>query len=113
MPSTTLSRGNQLYDTGIVATITPPASIVATAATPGTYTIAGLLPLDMISVYPTSSITTYSMASAYVSAPNTLIIMFTSETGGTVSSAAAVTIQIEVVRLENSAGLAGIPTSFN
>lgn len=112
MPANTLARGNEAYDFVLGATITPPNSIVTTALTAGTYTIPGLQVLDQVTVGLTSAVTTYSMTAAYVSAANTLVIYFSSETGSTVSSAPAINVTLTVVRPENAAaGFAALPTS--
>lgn len=109
----TVPHGNELFDTVIAATLTPPASIVTTALTAGTYTVQGLVVGDICTISILGPVTTYSITSMYVSAANTLVVYFSSETGSTVSSAAAINVLINVVRLENYAqGFASLPTSI-
>lgn len=103
MPSTNISRGNLLIDTVFGLNITPPASIVTTAATAGNFTVQGLQVGDLVQPYFTSAVTTYSMVNAWVSAANTLTIYFSSETGATVSSAAAINIVVNLQRYEQTA----------
>lgn len=110
MPATTLSRGNLLIDTYFAITVTPPASIVTTALTAGTYTVPGLIVGDLVQPYFTTAITTYSMVYAIVTAANTMVIYFSSETGSTVSSAAAVLIAVNWQRPEPGS-FALMPTS--
>lgn len=102
MSSTNIARGNLLIDTVFGLTITPPASIPTTAMTPGNYTVQGLLVGDLVEPFFTSAVTTFSMPYAWVSASNTLTIYFASETGSTVSSAAAVNIAINWQRYEGT-----------
>jgi hypothetical protein len=109
----TIARGNQLFDTGIALTLTPPASIPISILTFANYTVPGLAVLDLISVNFQSSVTNLSIANAYVSAPNTLTIGWSNETAGTVSSAAAINCLLEVIRLENaSQGFASLPNGI-
>lgn len=103
MSGSQLSRGNLLIDTLFGLNITPPASIVTTAATLGTYTVQGLQVGDIVTPNFVSAVTTYSMINAYVSAANTLAIYFSSETGATVSGAAAVNIAVNWQRYEGQA----------
>jgi len=110
MSGSQLSRGNLLVDTVFGLNITPPASIVTTAATAGNYTVQGLLVGDLVQPYFTSAVTTYSMVNAWVSAANTLTIYFSSETGSTVSSAAAVNIVVNWQRYEGQA-FGALPTN--
>lgn len=110
MPSSILSRGNLLIDSVFGINLTPPASIVTTAGTAGNYTVQGLQVGDMVQPFFTSAVTTYSMINAWVSAANTLTIYFSSETGSTVSSAAAVNVAVNWQRYEVNA-FSALPTS--
>jgi hypothetical protein len=110
MSGSQLSRGNLLIDTVFGLNITPPASIVTTAATAGNYTVQGLQLGDLVQPVFTSAITTYSMINSWVSAANTLTIYFSSETGATVSGAAAVNIAVNWQRYEGGAQ-AFLPTN--
>lgn len=110
MSGSQISRGNLLIDTIFGLTITPNASIVATAATPSSYTVQGLQVGDIVQPFFTSAVSTYSMSSAWVSAANTLTIYFASETGSTVSSSPAINIVVNWQRYEGAA-FAALPTN--
>lgn len=106
---TTIARGNETLDAMFALTITPPTITTATG-TQQTLTVMGLFPGDLISWNITTTGSNYnaliSMANAFVSALNTLIVTWTTE-GATVSSPAAQTVIFECVRPEN--GLAALP----
>jgi hypothetical protein len=105
-----ISRGNLLIDTIFGLNVTPPASIVTSAATAGNYTVQGLQVGDLVQPYFTSAVTNISMVNAWVSAANTLTIYFSSETGSTVSSAPAVNIVVNLQRYEQTA-FSQLPTN--
>ncbi len=114
----TIPRGNQLFDTVIIpngaATLTPPASVPVSTVTAATYTIPGLQLLDLITVNPQANYTNLSINYAYVSAANTLTVLWANETGSTVTSAPAWSVVIEVIRCENAnLGLTLLPQSIS
>jgi hypothetical protein len=112
MPGGTRAQlGNELFGTiTYQVSVTPPATVTTAVITSQTYTLKGVLIGDLLSwniIAPTSNL--LSIANMYVSAPDTVIIGWSTE-GGTVSSAAAQQILIEVCRPENaSLGLTALP----
>lgn len=115
MPSNTLARGNEIIDSCFGLTVTPPTITTATG-TQQNITVPGLLVGDIISWNLTTTGANYNalitIANCFVSAANTLVITWTTE-GATVSGAAAQTVLLEFVRIENfgESGVAGIPTN--
>jgi hypothetical protein len=92
--------------------VTPPASVVTAVITTQTLTVRGLLVGDFVGwniVSPTSTL--LSITNMYVSAPDTLIIGWSTE-GATVNSAPAQQILLGVLRPENgSMGLSALPAN--
>lgn len=102
--------GNLVYDGVIALTVTPPTTITTAVVTSQTVTVLGLQVNDLISWNIVASLNTLvSIANMYVSAPNTLIIGWSTE-GATISNLVAQNILIEVARPENgSLGFAALP----
>ena len=113
----TAQRGNELFAQAMFITVTPPASVVTLTQTQGTVTVNGLLPGDIMSWNLTTVGTNYNalllIEGMYVSAPNTLIISW-STTGATIAGAGPQTLLMEATRPENIAitGVAGLPSSL-
>jgi hypothetical protein len=101
--------GNNLFQQTLYASIKPATSVSTDSSTTSTYTIQGLLPGDLIDLYPQSSLatsTTYlTVGAVWVSAPNTLSIQWVNSTSATSSSTpTAVNTAIGVCRPEAIAG---------
>ena len=114
MPSSTLQRGNLIFDAMIQATITPPATVTTATTNQTTTTIQGLNVGDLIDWNQTTfSNVLLTVTNMFVSAPNTLTSTWTTE-GATVSGAAACNFLLEVSRPENYSlsGLASLPTNI-
>jgi hypothetical protein len=112
--SSTLQRGNLIFDLMIQATITPPATVTTATTNTTTTTIQGLNVGDLVSwnqlTNPNALLT---VANMYVSAANTLTSVWTTE-GATVSGAAACSFILEVCRAENYSlsGISSLPTTI-
>jgi hypothetical protein len=116
MPSNTIARGNESVDSIFALTLTPSATITTATGTQQTVTVPGLQVGDVLSYNLTTVGTNYNalltLANAYVSAANTMIITWTTE-GATISTAGPQTILFEYCRPENFSlsGIAGLPTN--
>ena len=110
MPGGSLSLiGNNLFQQTLYASIKPAASVTTNSSTVSTYTVKGLLPGDLIDLYPQANLatsTTYLTTGAiWVSAADTLSIQWVNSTSATSASApTAVTFALCVVRPEAIAG---------
>lgn len=90
MPSTTISRGNILLNLILAPSLTPTA-LTASTTTPQTFTVPGLQLLDLITVnYNGTQTAGVGIVNAYVSAPNTMVVIFSNSTAGTPTPAAGV-----------------------
>ena len=88
MPSTTISRGNILVNMMAGVSLTPTA-LTASTTTAQTFTIPGLVINDAVNVTFNGAQTAgVGIGNAYVSALNTLTIVFTNSTAGTPTPAA-------------------------
>lgn len=114
MPTGTRNQlGNCTFEqVSYLVALTPPATVTTAVITSQTVTVLGLQVGDFIGwniIAPTSNL--LSITNMYVSAPNTLIIGWSTE-GGTVSSAPAQQILLSILRPENaSMGLAALPAN--
>ncbi len=101
MPSSTLARGNILYDFMIGPTLTPVAVAGSTAAEQS-FTVLGLQLMDALDVTFNGAQTAgIGIGNARVSAANTLTITFTNSTGGSLTPASGQYV-ITVCRPENN-----------
>lgn len=113
MPGGTRQQlGNELFGQALYfPAFLPPATITTAVVTSQTVTVSGVQVGDILSwniVAPTSNLV--SIANMYVSAPNTVIIGWSTE-GATISNLVAQQLLIEVTRPENaSLGLTALPT---
>lgn len=90
MPSTTISRGNILTNLLIGPTLTP-GPLTASTTTPLAFTVAGVQLNDVIGVTFNGVQTLgVGIGNAYVSAVNTITIVFTNSTAGTPTPAAGI-----------------------
>jgi hypothetical protein len=98
--------GNCLFQQALYASIKPAASVTNASSTTSTYTIKGLLPGDLIDLYPQAALTTtLSIGAIWVSAADTLSIQWINSTSGTsTGSPTAINFAICVVRPEAIAG---------
>lgn len=114
MPTGTRNQlGNCIFEQlCYLAAVTPPASVVTAVITPQTLTVQGVQVGDFLGwniLSPTSTL--LSIPNMYVSAPNTVIIGWSTE-GATVNAAPAQQILLSVLRPENgSMGLAALPAN--
>lgn len=100
MPSTTLGRGNILYDFIIGPTLTPVAVAGATSAEQS-FTIQGLQVGDILDVNCNVAQTAgIGIVNVRVSAANTMTLMFANATAGSLTPAAGL-YNINVGRPEN------------
>lgn len=100
MPSTTISRGNILLNVVCGPTLTPTA-LVASTTTAQNFTVPGLMVNDLVQVsYNGAQTAGVGIGNAYVSAANTLTIVFTNSTAGTPTPAAGVYL-VAVDRIES------------
>lgn len=107
--SSTVQRGNALFEQAYSLTITPPATITTAVITQQNVTIPGLNVGDLVSWNMTTFTSNLlSVTNMYVSAANTLTINWSTE-GATVSGAAAQSFVIGILRPEN-ASLGPIPS---
>jgi hypothetical protein len=112
----TAQRGNELFAQALYLTITPPVTVTTATQTQGTVIVPGVQVGDIITANLTTVGTNYnallSLNAAYVSAPNNVVVSWTTE-GATVSSAGPQTVLMEVTRPENTAvsGVAGLPNA--
>lgn len=112
--SSTIQRGNSIFEQAIQLTVTPPATVTTAVITPQTVTVPGLNVGDLVSWNMTSSTSTLlSVTNMFVSAVNTLTINWSTE-GATISGAAAQTFILGVLRPENYSlnGLASLPNGI-
>jgi hypothetical protein len=99
MPSTTLARGNAIQTFYIQPSITP-AEVAANITAAQTFTVAGLLTTDHVTVSCAGAQTAgIFVADARVSAANTLSVQFGNCTAGALTPAAGNYI-IDVIRFE-------------
>ena len=99
MPSTTIGRGNILYDYMIQPTLTP-VSVAANTSAEQNFTVKGLLLNDFIDINCNALQTAgIGIANARVSAADTLTILFQNSTAGALVPAAAA-YNINVSRAE-------------
>ena len=88
MASTTISRGNVNLNLALGVTLTPTA-LTASTTTSQTFTVPGLQLLDIVMVNFNGAQTAgVGIVNAYVSALNTLTIVFNNATAGTPTPAA-------------------------
>jgi|SRR6516164_2835247 hypothetical protein len=100
MPSTTIGRGNVLYNLLLGVSLTPTA-LTASTTTAQTFTVPGLQVNDLISINLAAAQTAgVGIVNAYVSAPNTMVVVFSNSTAGTPTPAAG-TYLVTVDRAEN------------
>lgn len=105
MPQTTISRGNILYDFLIGPSLTPVAVAQATSAEQS-FTVPGLVVGDIVDVNLNGAQTAgLGIVNARVSAANTLTVMFSNATAGSLTPAAG-TYVVNVTRPE-----AALPTN--
>ncbi len=112
---TTVQRGNELFSQ-IMLINTTPGAITTALVNYYPVTIPGVQVGDLVSwniiTLPASTLLT--IANAYVSAPNTIQLGWTTE-GGTVASPGAQQVLLEIARPENAnvlPGLGALPTSL-
>jgi hypothetical protein len=99
MLSSTIGRGNILYDGMLQVTLTP-VSVAASTAVEQNFTIQGLQVNDFVDVNCNSAQTAgLSIGNARVSAANTLTLEFSNATAGALTPASAV-YNINVLRAE-------------
>src|ERR1700749_1812230 len=99
MPGSAVAGGNELFDTLIYVTITPPATITTATTTTTTTTVNGVVVGDLLSwnqVVPSLN-ALISVTNMYVSAANTVTSTWSTE-GATVNGAAALQFLISVIR---------------
>jgi len=88
MPSTTLARGNILLKLILGPSLTPTA-LTASTTTAQTFTVLGLQPFDLITInYNGAQTAGVGIVNAYVSAVNTMVVVFSNSTAGTPTPAA-------------------------
>jgi hypothetical protein len=99
MPSTTIARGNALNTFYIQPSITP-AEVAANITAAQTFTIAGLLTTDHVTVSCAAAQTAgIFVADARVSAANTLSVQFGNCTAGALTPTAGA-YYVDIVRIE-------------
>lgn len=100
MPSTTICRGNILYNILVGATLTPVA-VAQNITAEQSFTVQGLQVNDMVQVASQVAQTAgISVSNSRVSAANTLTIAFANITGGSLTPVSG-SYSIEVNRPEN------------
>ena len=100
MPSTTLSRGNVLYNYLAGPSITP-SSVAANTTAEQSFTVAGLQTGDQLQVsFQGSQTAGVAIVNARVSAANTLALTFGNFTSGALTPVAGVYV-IEINRPES------------
>ncbi len=100
MPSTTICRGNILYNILVGVTITP-AAVLANITAEQSFTVQGLQVNDYVQVAAQAAQTAgVGVVNARVTAANTLTIAFCNFTSGTLTPVAG-SYSIEVNRPEN------------
>ena len=99
MLSSTIARGNILYDGMLQATLTP-VSVAGSTAAEQSFTIPGLQLNDFLDVNCNAAQTAgISIGNARVSAVNTMTLEFANSTAGALTPATAV-YNINVIRAE-------------
>jgi len=106
MPSTTIQRGNALFDTLIAPTITWSGSVGATSTAELTATIPGFQVGDVISGTSIGAALTtgLSYTNWRVSAPNTIAVTWVNTTAGALTPQSG-PWNIEVMRPENPSNI--------
>ena len=88
MPGGSLNpQGNIIFQTVIYASLIPASALATDSSSTQTYTINGLIPNDIVELFPQVSLatsTTYlTIGSVWVSAANTLSVQWVNSTGST------------------------------
>ncbi len=101
--------GNCLFQQAMYASLKPASAVSTNSSSVSTYTINGLLPGDLIDLYPQVNLatsTTYlTIGAIWVSSANTLSVQWVNSTSGTsATSPAAQTFALIVTRPEAIAG---------
>jgi len=103
--------GNELFEQVLYLTAVPYPTMAASASATTTYTIPGVLPLDLFSMNLQNAPAHLFLENAYVSAPNTVIFGWTTDATGI--SSGTVNILITVDRAENaSLGISALPSTL-
>jgi hypothetical protein len=105
--------GNLIYDGVMALSITPPTTITTAVVTSQTLTVQGIQVNDFLSwnIIATGN-NLVSIANMYASAPNTIVIGWSTE-GATISNLVAQQVLIGVSRPENgSLGFAALPANM-
>ncbi len=100
MPSTTIARGNEFFDTMIYLPSVTVPNVNANATATQTVTVAGVLPGDCISWNQQGNITGLSIDNIYVSSANTLTFYWSNTTGSNITNSTAQAFILEICRPE-------------
>jgi hypothetical protein len=109
--SSTIARGNQLFDTVLYLPVVPYPTIGSATTATTTLTIPGVAVGDVFSWNQQGYVATLTLDNIYASAANTITLTWTSTAAIT---GANTSLLLEVIRPENvvDGGLASIPASI-
>jgi hypothetical protein len=108
---TRVQIGNEVFDQMLYLSAVPTPSLGASASATTTLTVNGVLPYDLVSWNLQNPPAHVVLDNIYVSAPNTLTIMW--GTDGTGASPSTTNMILSVTRCENSAfGTSGFPSAI-
>src|SRR5579859_6517910 len=111
MPSMTVARGNELFDTLVYNSAVTFPTLGANASGSNTVTMNGVLANDFIGWNMQNPPAHLVLDNAYVSAANTITLLWSSDATGI--TGATVAVIFNICRCENgSIGTAGFPTSL-
>jgi hypothetical protein len=112
MPGGTRAQlGNELFEQVLYLPTVPYPTLAANASSTNTLTVPGVLPLDVITFNMQAPPAHIFLENAYISAPNTVVITWTTDSAGISSGTMAVLITVD--RAENAArGISGSPATL-
>lgn len=97
---TSIPRGNVVLHEALTITISPSA-VAANTTAEQTFTVVGLAVGDFVEVNKPSAQAGLGIVNSRVSAPNTLAITFSNNTGSSIQPTANEQYLLEVVRVDN------------
>lgn len=103
--------GNELFGQALYLPAVTYPTLAANASATSNLTLAGILPGDILSWNLQAPPAHLFLENAYVSAPNTAVLSWTSDSTGIATGSVA--LAVEVTRPENaSMGLAALPSTL-
>lgn len=114
--SSTIQRGNMLFDTIIGVTTTPPNALATVSTSTVTVTVPGVQLGDLIGAvnFQVALPNLLVLVNAWVSAANTISLQYTNSSASSSGASSATNVILEICRPENylEGGFSQLPNSI-